>query len=288
MLLTRLLLDSGRVPRFGRTGTDRHRPLGQESAAIQDIFTRLAPDPLLQGAIARAAYPPPRWKKAVDSQLGAATRRKVPKTADPGVLRTVARMLVASQRKDRTRHVSVLSFNYDALLDEAVRQELSDEHLPVSLAHSVRDGDEFEQTWMDAGIFIYHLHGYLDDDQPQIVLDADSYVPVLRGDHWSWRCMERSLTAAGNSSLFIGLSLADPSLRYVLTRWKSWQTPVTGVYLAPPPLLPKVKDPRTVALMYRSIMDLYASVLDRLHLICYHLSSWREIEPILRAVGEAE
>jgi hypothetical protein len=100
--------------------------------------------------------------------------------------------------------------------------------------------------------------------------------------------MERALTAAGNVSLFLGLSLADPSLSYVLLRWKSWQTSVTGVYLAPPAVLPFVdgEDPRAVALMYHSIMDLYSSVLDRLHLICYHLSSWSEIEPILKFVGE--
>ena len=86
------------------------------------------------------------------------------------------------------------------------------------------------------------------------------------------------------------MPLTRMSCRRWAMRWKNWQTPVTGVYLAPPPILPFVEkeDPRTVALIYRSIMDLYSSVLDRLHLICYHLSSWREIDAILKFVGEAE
>jgi len=281
------------MPRLG--GNDDHDvPLLRteikpaEADVIDAIFKRLAPDPLMQGNIARAAYPAASWTDALAAQFRNTKQER--DADDPGVLSKIAKMLVASLKQDRTRHLSVLSFNYDSMLDDAVIKELNGEKLDTSLQKSVKDGETFEQSWMDAGIYIYHLHGYLETAQPEPILDGDSYVPVLRGDHWSWRCMERALTSGGNASLFIGLSLADPSLSYVLERWKSWQTPLVGVYLAPPPILPFVKqgDPRTVALIYRSIMDLYSSVLDRLHLICYHLSSWREIDAILNFVGGSE
>ena len=294
-LLADLLLRSGRVPRLGR-----NRPYGQpratnrraelvEHAAITEILARVAPDPLLQGAIAKVAYPALRWRHAINGELGLDTERLVPPSEkdDPGVLWTIAEMLVKSIQRDPKRHISVLSFNYDLLLDRAVERTLRDLHMRRSLVQTIDKGDDFERTWLDAGIYIYHLHGHLADELPEPILDADSYVPVLRGDHWSWRCMERALASTGTSSLFIGLSLTDPSLRYVLTRWKSWQTPMTGVYLAPPPRLPSIsgcRDQRSVALMYRSVMDLYSSVLDRLHLVCYYLSSYKEIGPILRFI----
>jgi hypothetical protein len=281
-LLSALLLESGRVPRLD-TADDMERE------AVKQVLAAVAPDPLLQGAIAKAAYPSGRWKDAIDAQLGPSTGRAVPPEDPPdGALRTIARMLVRSLQTDRRRHLSVLSFNYDTLLDMAVDEELEAVGMPKTLVHAIQKADDFERSWVETGIFIYHLHGYLADDHPNTILDADSYVPVFRGDHWSWRCMDRALTTTGTSALFIGLSLTDPSLRYVLTRWKSWHSPTTGVYLAEPPVLPDVTgctDGRALGVMYRSIMDLYASVLDQLHLVCYHLSAYSEIQNILAAIG---
>lgn len=303
-LLANLLLDSGRMPRLA---TRTSETPDKERDALIEIITRIAPDPLIQGAIARVAYPGDRWREAIRSQLAAAGLQnpaedhvhKAERTAAasgkrPALLK-IARLLVDSIQKDPHRHLSVLTFNYDSLLDIAVAHELKQRNLDRSLIQSVSDGREFERTWVNAGIYIYHLHGHFTLAPAErhlpfdTVLDADSYLPVLRGDHWSWRCMERALTGTGYASLFIGLSLADPSLRYVLTRWGHWQTPMTGVYLAPPPELPgvdygpvaHVDDQRTLALMYRSVMDLYSTVLDRLHLVCYYLSSWNEIADIL-------
>lgn len=281
-LLGDLLLGSGRIPRMSGSR--------EEKKALKTVLERLVPDPLLQGDIAHASYPKAVWRRALDDQLGEKRGRRVPQSEDddPGVLRTIAKMLVRSLHKDPRRHLSVISFNYDALLDVAVREELLAAGMSEYELRSVGDADEFEQSWVDAGIYIYHLHGYLSDAAPETVLDAASYVPVLRGDHWSWRCMERALTSSGVSSLFIGLSLTDPSLRYMLTRWGMWRTPTNGVYLAPPPKLPDLgtcKDQRAIALMYRSTMDLYSFVLDRLHLVCYFLSSFTEIKPILRRVA---
>jgi len=324
-LLTELLLDSGRLPRmvrreeYPKTGSgETDGTTVKELHAATAILQRLAPDPLIQAAIAHEAYPGNRLRDAMEVKLGrtrllqlisekvgTANNTKEYSLAheidlDSALVR-IARMLATSLEGHPNRHLSVLTFNYDSLLDDAVRRELSLLHLDLSLLQSISTELEFERTWLDAGIYIYHLHGYLPDDtnnshsSEPTVLDADSYVPVLRGDHWSWRCMERALTVTGYASLFIGLSIADPSLRYVLTRWGQWQTPLTGVYLAPPPELPPfsykesklgdkhyVDDARTLAVMHRALMELYSAVLDRLHLVCYHLSSWDEIPHILK------
>lgn len=289
-LVENLLLDSGRVPRLGR-GMSRndmlpHAKARAEKDLIAKVFQQLVPDTLLQGALAHAAYPAKRWRHAMNKQLGSGRVGRPDTTAD-GVLRLIAEMMVESLALNPQLHLSIISFNYDSLLDDAIGEELQERGLPRSFVHTIKKEHDYERTWVDAGIYIYHLHGYLADDERDPILDADSYVPVLRGDHWSWRCMDRVLTATGTASLFIGLSLSDPSLRYVLTLWKSWQSPMTGLYLAPPPKLPDVgwKDGRTVALMYRAVMDLYATVLGRLHLACYYLSSYREIRTILKVVG---
>ncbi len=323
-LLADLLLESGRLPRmverneYTSEGTSEHSTTTakKERQAVATILQRLAPDPLIQGAIAHEAYPGNRLWDAIEGRLGAARLRQLliergcdenqssfAHSIPDSPLVRIARMLVTSLGGHPSRHLSVLTFNYDSLLDAAVRRELENLQLETALLHSVSTEHGFEQTWQDAGVYIYHLHGYLlhkpnnAHATGSAVLDADSYVPVLRGDHWSWRCMERALTGTGQAALFIGLSIADPSLRYVLTRWGQWQTPVTGVYLAPPPFLPPfsyeksngseshyVDDARTLAVMHRAVMDLYSAVLDRLHLVCYHLSSWEEIPHILDQV----
>lgn len=295
-LVQNLLLESGRVPRLRvprlgrRTSHSDASSDAKERAEkqlITKMFEHLIPDTLLQGAVAHAAYPSKRWRYALKKQLGPGKVGR-PDTTATGVLRLIAEMMVASLVDNPRLHLSIISFNYDSLLDEAIGDELEANELPRSFVHSIKTEHDYERTWVDAGIYIYHLHGYLPDDERDPILDADSYVPVLRGDHWSWRCMDRILTATGVASLFIGLSLSDPSLRYVLTLWKSWQSPMTGVYLAPPPKLPGVgwSDGRAVALMYRAVMDLYATVLGRLHLACYYLSSFREIRAILEVIGE--
>lgn len=317
-LLAELLIDSGRLPRFVRrkfpADADREDTEAKEKGAVVALLQHLASDPLLQGAIAHAAYPGARWRAALDAKLGVQRLKTIEGGASGNAISSVAhripnapivriaRMLARALETHVHRHISVLTFNYDSLLDDAVRHELTERGLEPSLLRSVSAEIDFERTWLDAGIYIYHLHGYLGVANPgqqnaaDAILDADSYVPVLRGDHWSWRCMERALTAAGYASLFIGLSITDPSLRYVLSRWGQWQTPLMGVYLAPPPKLPAfgyrfdshtlhyADDARTLALIYRVLMDLYSAVLDHLHLVCYHLSSWNEISDILEQI----
>jgi hypothetical protein len=311
-LLVNLLLGSERLPRLARTeaGAARDDPTRMtERSVLKEILDGIAPDPLLQAAIARAAYSRGQWSAAIKAHVKAdgngALRERERHASASGTrqqkpaLEVIAHLLVTAIVKNPHRHLSVLTFNYDSLLEEEVRRQLDRHRASRSLLQSVSDARRFERTWVDAGIFIYHLHGHLTADsrqQPEsdAVLDADSYVAVLRGDHWSWRCMERALTASGATSLFIGLSIADPSLRYLLTRWGEWQTPLMGVYLASPPEHLRTSeelsaaDRRTVALMQRTVMDLYTTVLDRLHLVCYQLSSFDEIPDILEGLEGTE
>jgi len=303
-LLCDLLLNSGRLPRLQTRSTEHEdidKNLERERKAVLEILNVMAPDPLIQGAIARAAYPQAQWPRALHEQLW--REHKGSGTSD--VLQRIGRMVVDASTSHKDAHVSVLTFNYDDLLELQMKHALQLQGMDDSLLTSVATEEEFERTWLTPGIYVYHLHGFLGgkdtppDSKSETVLDADSYVPVLSGNHWSWRCMDRVLTGSGQSSLFIGLSLADPSLRLVLTRRARWRTPMTAVYLAPCPVLPDVRerdveeetsvaDSRVIAMMYRALMDIYAAVLDELYLVCYHLTSWDEISHILRTVEEGK
>ncbi|HEX2832638.1 MAG TPA: SIR2 family protein [Thermoanaerobaculia bacterium] len=301
-LLADLLLNSGRLPRLATRAKgpkETSETLATERRAIRKILQRIAPDPLIQGAIARAAYPENHWHRALHSQLWSTYQDQT----SSEVLERMGRMIVRSALAREDSHISVLTFNFDDLLETHVKKALRKQNMDEAIMSSVSTDEQFEQTWLIPGIFIYHLHGYLGgprqkpDDHIDTILDAASYVPVLSGDHWSWRCMDRVLTGTAHPSLFIGLSLADPSLRYVLTRWARWRAPINGVYLAPPPELPaivsenedtgtSVAEYRTVALMYRALMDMYSTVLDEMHLVSYHLTTWDEIGDILKTVEE--
>jgi SIR2-like domain len=301
-LLADLLLNSGRLPRLtarAERPKEAAETLARERRAIRKILQRIAPDPLIQGAIARAAYPESHWHRALHAQLWNAYQNQT----SSEVLERMGRMIVSSALAREDGHISVLTFNFDDLLEEHVNKALRERSMDEGTVSSISTDEQFEQTWLIPGIYIYHLHGYLGGPRqqpvgrPDTILDAASYVPVLSGDHWSWRCMDRVLTGTAHPSLFIGLSLADPSLRYVLTRWARWRAPINGVYLAPPPELPaivnedddvdtSVAEYRTVALMYRALMDMYSAVLDEMHLVSYHLTTWDEIADILKTVEE--
>lgn len=288
-LIQDLLIESGRMPRL-RTRRHENAAPEEEESAIKFVLEQLTPDPLLQAALVRAAYPSHEaWISAITRHIQKPGVHK-PATTLKMPLYEIALTLVTAITRHPRRHISVLTFNYDDMLEEAVRDVLTKEKMEQSLVRSISDGRAFERSWPSSGIYVYHLHGHLNDARAaDAVLDAYSYVPVLQGDHWSWRCMERVLSQVSATALLIGLSLTDPSLRFVLTRWETWKTPVLGVYLAAPLPMPQASTltrQRQLAFLARSILDLYDSVMDRLHLVAYHLSSWDEIVPILTEIRE--
>jgi hypothetical protein len=288
-LIKMLLLESGRIPRLrsGHGSLSAEEELTEdEERAIDFALQALTPDPLLQAALVREAYPSNRaWMEGISRCIE--RRRTSPPETEDLPLRLIARMLVSAVLADRHRHISVLTFNYDDFLERAIAAELGNQD--PAILQSISTGYDFERSWNSSGIYVYHLHGFLKDRDPQPVLDARSYVAVLQGDHWSWRCMERVLNQREATALFIGLSLTDPSLRFVLTRWETWKTPVLGVILAAPlpePDAATLAMRRELAFLARTILHLYDAAMDRLQLVSYHLSTWDELIPILTEIGK--
>lgn len=295
-LLEGLLLHSGRIPRLRLHGKPLPKSaLEEETQAVRHVLNELSADPLLQAAMVRAAYTSgPAWIEALRQQL---TPRAGSKRAEDesGPLRVIARMLVDAAVQHERKNIPVLTFNYDELLETAVNAELAERRARGTLKQSnspalrsIATERDFKRFSPRPGISIYHLHGFLGATRPAPVLDPYSYVEVLKGDHWSWTCMRQVLVGTNATALLIGLSLSDPSLRFVLTHWAVGGDELMGFYLAAPPPVPAASTLpfyRQFAFASRSILELYDEVMDRLQLVCYHLSSWGELVTILRSIG---
>ena len=197
-------------------------------------------------------------------------------------------MIVDQYQRNPNKHTPVLTFNYDDLLERSLTTALIDANLPHVTFHVITSASQYVEMRRLPGIYIYHLHGFI-DHADRTILDAQSFQPVLAGDHWSWLCLEHYFTDDQHLPLFIGLSLSDPSLRYLLTKWAARREPVAGVYIAAPPAVPKTTSAslqarRELAFLYRELLTLYDEVLRQLLLVAYHVSSWDEIVPILKFV----
>jgi hypothetical protein len=259
---------------------------GLSDTHAAEMLRALVPDALLQAAVVRRGYPSRgKWSAALERTL---REREAHPSAAPGLpLRQIADMIVEQYQQYPNKHTPVLTFNYDDLLERSLTAALLEANLPLANFHVVTDEDQYNSTRRLPGIYIYHLHGFIDHVEGTI-LDAQSFQPVLAGDHWSWLCLEHYFTDDHHLPLFIGLSLSDPSLRYLLTKWAARHEPVAGVYIAAPPSVPKFNASfharRELAFLYRELLILYDEVLQQLLLVAYHVSSWDEIVPILKFI----
>jgi SIR2-like domain len=276
-LIQELLTGCSRLPKVSGL-TETH------AAAVLRSFV---PDALLQAAVVRRGYPSQqKWSSSLEAQL---RERPGKSAAEPGKpLRQITDMLVEQYKRNPSKHIPVLTFNYDDLLERSLAASLIEASLPHVSYHVVTDGSQFMEMRRLPGIYIYHLHGFI-DHADRTILDAQSFQPVLAGNHWSWDCLEHFFTDDQHLPLFIGLSLSDPSLRYLLTKWAARREPVAGVYIAAPPVVPKptnttIQARRELAFLYRELLTLYDEVLRQLLLVAYHVSSWDEIVPILQFV----
>jgi len=290
-LLLELLIDSRRLPRLRRRkGPVPSSALEEEKAEIRKSLESLSTDPLLQAAMVRCAYGSDQaWTDALRSQLTPRAQATSP-ADDQQPLRVIARMLVRAALKDSKRHIVVFSFNFDNLLESALDAELAaraaafDTNPPYRVVANDRT---FYDHPSKPGINIYHLHGFIGDGSTALVLDTDSYVRVLYPDHWSRDCLGQALTRTTGAALFLGLSLADPNLRLVLSNWSAKGQRMPGFYIGAPPILPNAStltDFRQLAFISRTILDLYDEMLRKLQLVAYHLSSWSELTEILKNI----
>lgn len=271
-LLIRLLVQSKRL----RASIDPDDP------RIARLLTEIVPDPLLQAAVTRKAYP--GWLDALRDAL----QPKNASATDPDKpLAQIAQIVAKQYLEDRRRHVAVLTFNYDNLLDEALKAALGAQSVAFT---SVARADTFATSVHSAGVFVYHLHGFIEDPDSDIVLDAASYVSILGspGRHWSWDCMNLYLFQQDAAAMFLGLSLVDPSLRLLLTQSATKGMTLSGLYVSKPfPQLdePNLRTARELALIARDVVDLFDDVLIDLSLTPYHVASWDEIVTLLEIIS---
>jgi hypothetical protein len=275
-----------------------HVPSLLEPRDLKKYLDDVISDPLLQAAAIRGAYATPNdWLRAVERILS----HEKAKTAldDPNKpLGKIARMAIEQYRADPRRHIAILTFNFDGLMEAALERQLGDEAKRVVV--SVATAAELGGARQRPGICVYHLHGflrkrvgndssleaYIDND---IILDAYSYVRILAapGNHWSWNCMNTFLFQKDCGAMFIGLSLLDPSLRLLLTQSAANGMPLSAVFVGKPldpPLLADEPTALSVAWMMRDVQQMFDNLLEELSLIPYHVKEWSEVGRLLDEV----
>jgi hypothetical protein len=195
-----------------------------------------------------------------------------------------------------TRHIAILTFNFDDLMERALASELGSD-TARAIVTSVSTATEMAQVRRRPGIYVYHLHGSLENEQSEIVLKAQSFVRILAApaNHWSWACMNAFLFQQDSGVMFIGLSLLDPSLRLLLTQSATNGMPLSAVFVGKPLDPPLIRDacgeldlPRSLkaATMMHDMRILYDDLLEELSLIPYHVTAWSEINSLLERMEE--
>jgi hypothetical protein len=261
-------------------------PLLGPKQFIDDVIA----DPLLQAAAIRGAYANPSdWIRALRRVLAYSPSVLDDKDKPLG---KVAKIAVRQYRKDPRRHIAILTFNFDDLIEGALRKELGDPEAKRVVA-SVSNAVELARARQRPGIYVYHLHGSLANEESDIVLDAYTYVSILAapGIHWSWACMNMFLFQKDSGSMFIGLSLLDPSLRLLLTQSATNGMPLSAIFVGKP-LDPPLLDSNSLALrnawMMHDVEKLFDNLLEELSLIPYHVTEWSEVGYLLDKVMELD
>lgn len=119
---------------------------------------------------------------------------------------------MCSEGKDSTKLDSIITYNFDDILEEAIKTK--SEHV-----HFRSIFNEFKsQTEND--LFIYHVHGYLPRDGTlsklnKITFSENSY-HTQYSDTYSWQNLIQINKFRDKTCLFIGNSLTDPNLRRLL------------------------------------------------------------------------
>jgi hypothetical protein len=275
-LLEGLLRRSGRV-RFGSIGTL------QLWRQLQDI----ASDPLMQAAIVRQGYRDSQhWIASIHEHLREHWDKPSAQIRKP--LYRIADLVMRQYEMDRHRRVSVLTFNYDHLLENALFARAAQRDR--NAINAVSGEEQYASSTHRPGVFVYHLHGDTYSKAGPI-LDVVSYLPVLAspGTHWSWDCLTNNLFEREAAAMFLGLSLADPSLRLFLLQWAAKGFRLSGVYVAGPPPAASanltLEQRLDAANSSSDIVELLDRVLEQLCLVPYHVTVWDELNDLLEVVA---
>lgn len=265
--------------------TGRLRLPRQRTAAFEgrlgEVLSAITDDPLLEAEAARTGYDGARrWRATIQEKLAA---NDVDVASPAGNIMDIAEVVALQYRADSSRHVAVLTFNYDDLLDRALRRELG-AHANVNVIGSA---GAWKTALIDQpGIFLFHLHGVITEPETALILDAASYVDLLRApaNHWSWDCMKRYLFSWPHAgTILLGLSLTDPSVRLLLTEAATKQNFLSALFITDPlPSLPPSDPPnltldRDLAYVARDMQTLLDEALATLSLVPYHVSDWSSV-----------
>jgi hypothetical protein len=261
----------------------RVRDVSSVAAHLGTQLQAIVAEPLLQAAVGRQGYPDPElWIEAIRRNLV----EKSGSAKDPEKpLYHIADLVMRQFEADRHRHIPLLTFNYDRLIETALKARTTRDK-DIGAIYSISNERDYAASIYRPGIFIYHLHGDANSETSPI-LDASSYLRVLGspGRHWSWDCLTSTLFQRGTGAMFIGLSLVDPSLRLLLTQWAEKGLPLSGVYVGapppPPPATLSLDDQLKLANITGDILHLFDEVLAQLSLIPYHVTHWDEIGDLL-------
>ncbi|HKS21276.1 MAG TPA: SIR2 family protein [Thermoanaerobaculia bacterium] len=303
----------------GRLHPAQHTLTDEESKSFIDGVVL---DPLLQAASLRGAYSSSEdWIRALKGILN--VKETILDDKDKPLGR-IAKVVARQYSADPQRHIAILTFNYDSLIEKAIELEMREEKV---VAVSVSTAEELARVRHRPGIFVYHLHGSLENEKSEIVLDAYTYVRILAApaNHWSWSCMNTFLFQKDAGVMFIGLSLLDPSLRLLLTHAAENGTPLSAIFIGNPlgapvpakegdvmpspigkplakaltaPVPAKEGDARpspigkplakalTAAWLKHDVQRLFDNLLEELSLVPYHVTEWSEVGPLIDRVGE--
>jgi len=133
-------------------------------AKLGEMVRRTVPDPLLQAAALRTQFPENRrargrssedgrgnaWHQAIKSVFSPFEEMEI---GDREAISVIARIVIEQARRHRHKHIPVVTFNYDNLLERAIRKNLGDEVSPQ--VETVASEAELHEVEGKPGVFIW-------------------------------------------------------------------------------------------------------------------------------------
>lgn len=237
---------------------------------------------LLQARVLRRALPGSSWERAMIRAVSPGGKESA---ADP--LRAVARVICAQALMNPHRSIEAATFNYDSLLEESIRRELESTSAEIRI-RKVYSAQQYRDARLrpKPGVYIYHLHGSVDAPN-EVILDDSSYLKILEapGRHWSWRCLDALLDRREecDTAIYVGLSLADPSLSLWLGRQSARfeytaSPPSSALFVTGPPMWSHRRHEVKAA---RSLERFADEALLDLGLVAVRLHSWNDLAEML-------
>ncbi|WP_431642748.1 SIR2 family protein [Enterobacter mori] len=157
-------------------------------------------------ALILAKYIKNNLKDRFSNSLRNALYKDNPKTCE--VIKSIVEL--ARPRRDGKSIDSIVTFNFDGLIEEGLQSE--------SIAHKAIHSEAIKCTANE--IAVYHVHGYLPregkiESHNEIVFSEDGYHSQFI-EPFSWSNIIQLQKLTQNICLFIGVSLTDPNMRRLL------------------------------------------------------------------------